>query len=286
MSKKTSKKSINSLPGRIVQVDPQRQGAAFYGEHVIQTGGIGLHWHNFTEVDFICGGTGTQILNGTESWFSRGTITVLSDSDFHMYEANGKIDIYSFHATDVILSEDISNLTHKLSGVQFFINDSAIVDQLEHEFQQLFYELDQTDNDYRVRFISNIFERIILIIGRYGKANSGGIAANVPHNKEIIYIDRHFREPFSLERIAEKFHYSTTYFSKLFKSKYSFTFQEYLLEKRLSWTYPLVRLTDMPITEICYNAGFNNHAYFCRQFKKKFGKSPSSIRAERTKKEQ
>ena len=279
MKKQTVKKLNRGLPGRILQVDPLRDGASYYGEHVIQDFDVGLHWHNFTEVDFVNKGRGTHILNGSESNFSRGTVTVLSDSDFHTYQANGKIDIYSFHATDLIMSESTATLTHKLSGIQFSIDEEEIVQELENEFAGLFSELDLSDKEHE-HFIRNRFERIILIIRRYGRAVTRRNSSGNEHNKEIVFVDRHFREPLTLDDVAERFHYSPTYFSKLFNKRYSITFQSYLLDKRLSWAYALVRLTDMPITEICYSAGFNNHAYFCRQFKRKYGVSPSALRTD------
>lgn len=47
---------------------------------------------------------------------------------------------------------------------------------------------------------------------------------------------------------------------------------------RLQRSVELLNQTDKTIAEICYEVGFNDHAYFSRAFKKQFGKSPTAFR--------
>jgi AraC-like DNA-binding protein len=47
---------------------------------------------------------------------------------------------------------------------------------------------------------------------------------------------------------------------------------------RLQRSAELLNQTDKTISEICYEVGFNDQAYFSRAFKKQYGKSPSAFR--------
>ena len=72
--------------------------------------------------------------------------------------------------------------------------------------------------------------------------------------------------------------YSVNYFGKLFCRRYGVTFQEYLLERRLQWAYGILRASSFSVAEIAYESGFNSQSYFTRQFRRRYGMSPTQVR--------
>ena len=54
----------------------------------------------------------------------------------------------------------------------------------------------------------------------------------------------------------------------------------YIRSIRLAQAYELLRQTDMTVSEIAYEVGFKNTAYFSRCFSEQYGKSPKYIRIE------
>ena len=65
---------------------------------------------------------------------------------------------------------------------------------------------------------------------------------------------------------------------KFFKSFTSATFIEYLNRCRLEKAEELLRATDLTVLEISEQAGFENHSYFIRIFKRQYGITPRKYR--------
>ena len=274
------------LPGRIETPNPLTETDQFYAERVISKKPIGLHWHNFIEMDYIDGGNGYQILNGLERPIAPGTLTVLSSSDFHYYrpdDASGFFSVFSFHLSEDF-ADDMNEFFAQLCGHQFDFADSETAVQLLSEFKLLFEEYFASRKE-REKMVRNIIERIAITTCRASGGPGAGKERKTRIYPEILYIDKNFRQPLKQTETAQRFGFSPTYFSKIFKKRYGLTFQDYLLEKRLQWAHSLIRSTNIQITRICYEAGFNSHTYFCRCFKARYGVSPLEMRAGKTKSE-
>jgi len=101
--------------------------------------------------------------------------------------------------------------------------------------------------------------------------------------KAVEYIQEHYRNTdISVEQVADQFHISVSYFSKLFNEYVGMTFPEFINDLRLTYAKEIMTInpgiTIKKITEIC---GFGSVSYFSNQFKKKFGVSPSAVKKTR-----
>lgn len=94
----------------------------------------------------------------------------------------------------------------------------------------------------------------------------------------IVYMHHHFREPLTLERVAAQAHLSPHYFSTSFHRATGSSFQTYLGELRLRFARTLLRVSDLPVTDVCHAAGFATLSYFERAFRRRFGAAPSAYR--------
>ncbi len=54
---------------------------------------------------------------------------------------------------------------------------------------------------------------------------------------------------------------------------------EFLCNLRLDHAAGLLRLTSMPVLDVCMASGFEKPAYFHRRFREKFGITPGRFRA-------
>lgn len=79
----------------------------------------------------------------------------------------------------------------------------------------------------------------------------------------------------SLEQYAKMCHRSLSTFKRDFLNHYNTTPGKWLYSKRLDHAAQLLRSTDMNITEITFECGFEDVSHFSRSFKEKFGVSPS-----------
>lgn len=95
----------------------------------------------------------------------------------------------------------------------------------------------------------------------------------------VQYIEEHYQEPgLSVEQIANTFHISNSYFSRMFNEVCGFSFPEYVNELRLNCSANFLLTTNLSVKEIAARSGFSGVSYFGVQFKKKYGVSPSAYR--------
>jgi two-component system response regulator YesN len=87
------------------------------------------------------------------------------------------------------------------------------------------------------------------------------------------YINSHYAEPLSLERLSEMYGLSPGYFSRLFKEYVGESFVDHLTSCRLNVAKQMIR-TGMKIREAAEVTGFSDYSYFSRVFRNSVGLSP------------
>lgn len=92
------------------------------------------------------------------------------------------------------------------------------------------------------------------------------------------YIHENYQNELVLDEAAKLLNLAKSSFCKFVKRKTKKTFSQLVNEVRLSKATELLVDTDQSITQICYESGFNDPAYFFRQFGKYFGSSPKKFR--------
>ncbi|WP_370297371.1 response regulator [Rossellomorea marisflavi] len=92
------------------------------------------------------------------------------------------------------------------------------------------------------------------------------------------YIQDHFHEQISLDKLAGLFFMNPYYFSSFFKKHTNENFKTYLTELRLKEAVKLLLQTDLMVYEIAEKVGYNNPRQFSDMFKKQFGTLPNKFR--------
>ncbi|MBQ4518775.1 MAG: helix-turn-helix transcriptional regulator [Clostridia bacterium] len=82
----------------------------------------------------------------------------------------------------------------------------------------------------------------------------------------------------TLSDLASHFKRSKSHISHLFKTKSGISIRAYCNDLKLHDALHFLITTDLPITEIAFNVGFDDTSYFICLFKKKFGMSPLKYR--------
>lgn len=95
------------------------------------------------------------------------------------------------------------------------------------------------------------------------------------------YIDFHYEEEHSLEKLAEMAELSPNYFAEQFKKYYTVSPMEYVAEVRLRKAKQLMAAGRGSLKEIAHAVGYRDEFYFSRRFKKSFGLSPSAYQRAR-----
>lgn len=92
------------------------------------------------------------------------------------------------------------------------------------------------------------------------------------------YVLEHYSDDIDLASVARKCEMEPQAFSRFFKRHTGHTFARYVILARVYAACSLLTQTYRPITDICFEVGFNNIANFNRQFFKICGRTPSDYR--------
>ena len=98
----------------------------------------------------------------------------------------------------------------------------------------------------------------------------------------LRYIHEHLTEPLSIDELAETAFLSKYYLMRHFKSETGYSIHQYINSKRLLMARSLLDGTA-PITEICYQCGFQDYTTFSRAFQRMFHMSPTDYREKHSK---
>jgi transcriptional regulator GlxA family with amidase domain len=91
-------------------------------------------------------------------------------------------------------------------------------------------------------------------------------------------MDRAYAQPLDVPALARVAHVSPAHFSRQFRATFGETPHRYLQRRRVERAMELLRDTDRPVTEICFDVGFASLGTFSRTFRAVVGESPSKYR--------
>ena len=96
------------------------------------------------------------------------------------------------------------------------------------------------------------------------------------------YIDCHYAEDVSIERLVREFYISPYHLSHMFRQKTGYTVKQYILRRRLGEAQIRLASSQDPIQAIAEETGFEDASYFSRIFSKYIGLTPTEYRKYRT----
>ena len=94
----------------------------------------------------------------------------------------------------------------------------------------------------------------------------------------LKFMDRHYGENITLERLAVISGVSLQHFCRVFKARMGMRPMEYLARRRTAEAKELLAVTDMKIGDIAQSVGFDDPNYFGITFRKYEGDTPTEYR--------
>ena len=99
------------------------------------------------------------------------------------------------------------------------------------------------------------------------------------HIKPVLeYIENHYMEKISLEKMSRIAGISPKYFCRCFKIFFHMTASDYLNYKRVEQACYELTVLDKSVTEVGFDCGFHDTSYFIRIFKKYKGMTPNQLK--------
>lgn len=186
-------------------------------------------------------------------------IFFLKDQFFNDFLKKTGLKLVRTEETEPVTIKKVSrHLLGFMQSIKPYFDDPELMEpQLVHlKMTELFYNLAQTDK--------SILRQLIQL--------KHPVRSTIKEVMESNYLN-----PVSLDDLAYLSGRSLSTFKREFKEVYNTTPAKWIRKHRLQKARELLTGTGMSVTEVCYQAGFENVAHFSRIFKEQFGASPSSV---------
>jgi len=246
---------------------------------------VPVHWHEFFEIALVTSGTGTHVINGRARPLRRGCLFLLTPADFHEVVPDAGQEVLLFNAIFVqrFIRSELLQWIYQAGEVIAIELDETAFSAFEREFERMWEEsaVPQPGGEW---LIAGALERVLVSMLRRFQAagpavrSRGGDVLHPAISEAVTLLAYQFHEPLSLAEIARRVGLSANYFSERFRKETGVSFQGFLQDSRLHFAHSMLRMTRLPVTEICYASGFGNLSHFERAFKGKYGKTPRQVR--------
>ncbi len=252
------------------------------------------HSHTFFEMIYIYSGSCNQKINGQEIHLRSGDICVVPPGITHnieVFDDSIVINVlmrkstlhnifFNFLRTPNILSAFFLNNIYSKNGNDYIIFHSGNDQDLKEKFIYMLWETENKDV-YYYQMISNtimlIFGALIRYYEKSVETPTFTHKSDVQRFAILQYIQANYTTV-RLEDIADHFHYSTEYTSKLIKSTTGYTYTKILQQIRIEKSQVLLQDTNMTVSDISSHIGYETTEHFIRTFKKIIGMTPTEYR--------
>ncbi len=264
-----------------------------FSTYHIQNGGqsfqIPVHWHDELEIIYVKSGFLTVNISGENYIGKPGDAFVVSPGNLHfMGSQTGTVDYFTFlfplkyiaFRSDDMLDD---KLIEPLNSGHLMISPE-IKDTVKEQCEQLARvyaaEIDKSES----KITGQIRKKIILLQFIHELWKKGFIVENDTTGRNTVekemvsYIQQNYTGKILLREFGEQFHLSEKYISRYFKEHFHITLSQYVTYLRLEHAKQMLQETDISVTEVAMQSGYQNISYFIRSFKKTYGVSPLKYR--------
>lgn len=229
------------------------------------------HLHSYVEVIYILEGSLKVGINERSRLLEKGELAVSFPNDIHSYStpASSKAMIAIF--TPEIINGFFGSKQELTLENPYFTSDEKV-----HElFELLFEEFKGLNNEFVVKgLLYTIFGKLET---QFAFKNKKYVYDNTIQ-LILKYIEGHFTQKLTLDRLAKELGFSKFYISRLFKSKIGYQFNEYINNLRVNLAQSLLTETDLSILNVAYECGFDSQRSFNRAFFSLLSQTPSEFR--------
>ena len=152
---------------------------------------------------------------------------------------------------------------------------------LDNFFKTLQYYLDNTKYIREELTQLKIRELIYILIQTDTSGNVKKLFGDLFHANEYDFqevIRTHLFDDLNIEDLAFLCGMSLSSFNRKFKSIFGTSPTKYIVSKRLEKAQTLLATTDLRISDIAFDVGFNDIGYFSKTFRNYYSISPSDFR--------
>ncbi len=256
------------------------------------------HRHNYVELLYMCSGTTTHILNGTQKLVLRqGDLLFLNQAVYHeiLPAAEGDVGVnfillpqFFDRSFRMLEQENVLRdfLISTLAGESAFAGwlhiaagDILPVENLLENMIWTLLEKKPGVNLLNQTTMGLLLQNLTLFAENINRTLPDSREENAVFTT-LQYIETRYRDG-TLEEIAARLHMPPYALSRLLTRHTGANFKQLLQQRKLQQAVYLLSHTGMSADAVLEAIGYENSSYFYRKFKEKYGCTPAAYRAGR-----
>lgn len=254
---------------------------------------IPWHWHEELELGYIQEGTSKIITVGAEYTIHQGDGFFINSNVMDMKQnaapGNRTLEInhlfhpifLSGHFRSRFDTKYIAPLTNNRQiDVHVIRRGQPAADKILRNLYRLKELQAHADTEFLTRNILSETWLLLLedIRANYKTGDTQSLVRQDRIRSMLSFIHRHYAEKLTVTQIANAVGVSEREVTRSFRKDLNQTPIEYLISYRLNEAKKLLAESSLTITEICYQCGFSDSAYFGKVFRRAYGIAPSAYR--------
>ena len=219
---------------------------------------------DFYILEYVTDGVGHIRCNGKNYTVGKGDVYLISKFTDHEYYADPETP---YKKLWINVSGDLVDQLLLL----FHLSEPVIVRHVDlaESFERLRHQLDL---EYDLEKIGSI---IYSMIFKMSETFNVIPEQNLSLAERLkMYIDKNLKQNLCTADVADRFHITPIYASRVFKAKYQQTINQYIMSSTMELAKQWLKNSNYTVREIAEMLNFCNEKYFSTQFKKNYGISP------------
>lgn len=255
-----------------------------------------LHLHEEIELILITGGTGRQFVNDGVKDYKQGDLTLIGSNIPHLHLCSSVLNAETKQKSSCeVLQFPMSIFPSGMSvlkeykyiwlllknsryGIRFY--NKALINKVK----TCIHKIENAKGIDRITLILKVLD----LLGRsksYELISSSEISINLispeqnePLKRIYVFLNQNFKRQVLLSEIAKNVGLNPSALCRYFKRHTGKSIFKYLSEIRISYACHLLTNSDLNISQIAYESGYNNLSHFNKQFREITHQSPNEYR--------
>lgn len=252
------------------------------------------HSHNYVEMVYMVSGFTRHKINGNDVILRQGELLLMNqhatqeifparENDLAVNimilpEFFDKILVMLGNENSMIRDFIIDCLKSKSGHVDYLHFEVADVLPVQNLMENLIYSLIEEDYDRRQINQNTVGLLFLHLLGATSSLTIGGDRFEDEVMMKVFgLIEENYKEG-ELTALCNDLDTDLYTISRIVKRRTGHTYKELLQQKRLNYAAYLLSNTELPVTDICSDVGYNNFSYFYKIFKNQYKMTPKEYR--------
>lgn len=241
------------------------------------------HNHNYYELFLFLKGKACHIVNGKEQLLKEGQLLFIRDFDLHDYKSP---DGSYFEFLNLAFSKETFDEMLAFLGPGYPVKPllsapfPPMVSLSAGKKEALAYDFIELSGHANPDYIRFKARSLLVHIFSNFLCHYTEPAKHIPAWLESTYEKMKHPQNFiaGTDRMFQLSGKTREHVARLMKQYYHTTPTDFVNELRLEHAAKLLLMSNLPVTDICYECGFENLSWFYKSFLRKFGVTPASYR--------